>query len=69
MFYKNLARKIDNLEARERRGLTDKITDIECLVIGPESIVIARVPATVGTNNVVGSGDRREDSNGGDKGQ
>lgn len=44
--------------------LTDEIADIECMVVGPESVINARVPATVGTNNVVGGGDRREGCNG-----
>ena len=41
----------------ERERLTDEVADIESLVVGPESVVIARVPAAVGAHNMVcGSG-------------
>ena len=36
--------------------LTDKVTNIEGVVVGPVGIVDSRVPAFIGTNNVVSSG-------------
>ena len=43
---------------REREGLhTDKVSNIEGVVVGPKGVVDAGVPAAVGTNNVVGSKD------------
>ena len=42
----------------EREGLhTDKVSNIEGVVVGPKGVVDAGVPAAVGTNNVVGSKD------------
>lgn len=41
----------------EKEELTDEVADIESLVVGPESVVNARVPSTVGANYVVGGGD------------
>ena len=43
---------------REKEGLhTDKVSNIEGVVVGPKGVVDAGVPAAVGTNNVVGSKD------------
>ena len=42
---------------RERERLTDKIANIESVVVGPKSVVKARVPATIRTHNVVSGGD------------
>ncbi|WVZ24180.1 hypothetical protein V8G54_002724 [Vigna mungo] len=33
-----------------------KVADVESVVVGPESVVEARVPPTIGTDNVVGGG-------------
>ncbi|EEF49232.1 conserved hypothetical protein [Ricinus communis] len=38
---------------KERMRYTDKISNIEGVIIGPKSIVDARIPAFVSTNNVV----------------
>lgn len=43
--------------------LTDKVTNIEGVVVGPVGIVDSRVPAFISTNNVVSSGG----SNGGEE--
>lgn len=42
----------------KERVLTYIVTDINCMVISPKSVVNPRVPATVGTYNVVSSGNR-----------
>lgn len=45
------------MRERERERLTDKIANIESVVVGPKSVVKARVPATIRTHNVVSGGD------------
>lgn len=36
---------------------TDEISNIESMVVGPESVVDARIPTTVGAYNMIGGGD------------
>lgn len=50
-------------EKRERERSTDEIANIEGVIVGPESVVDARVPAFVSTHNVVsgGSGGGRDE--------
>jgi len=43
----------------KERVLTYIVTDINCMVISPKSVVNPRVPATVGTYNVVSSRNRK----------
>jgi len=40
--------------------LTYEVTNIEGVVVGPKSVVDARVPSLVGTNNVISGGCRRD---------
>lgn len=54
-------------ERERKRGLTDKVANIEGMVVGPESVVHAGVPALVGANNVIGGEDWRNSCNGEDE--
>ena len=47
--------------------LTYEVTNIEGVVVDPESVVDPRVPSLVGTNNVIGGGDWRHYQGGSDK--
>ena len=56
--YTDRERERERERKREREGLhTDKVSNIEGVVVGPKGVVDAGVPAAVGTNNVVGSKD------------
>lgn len=48
-------------EGRERENfVTDKVPNIKSVVVGPEGVVLARIPTTVGTNNVASRHDWSE---------
>lgn len=40
---------------------TDKVADVEGLVVSPEGVVDAGVPSAVGSDNMVGGGGRGHD--------
>nr|DAD38182.1 TPA_asm: hypothetical protein HUJ06_008823 [Nelumbo nucifera] len=50
--------------ARRGEALTDEVTDVESVVVGPECIVDSRVPAAAGSDNVVSFADEGDDGSG-----
>lgn len=49
------------------KGFTDEVVDVEGVVVGPESVVDAGVPAAVAADDVVGSGDGGDGGGGGEE--
>lgn len=50
-----------HVESREReRFVTDKVANVEGVVVGPEGVVDAGVPAAVGADDVVGGKEGRK---------